>query len=88
LWENLGEKGSIHTSSWPAYDPEKIENKNVNIAIQVNGKLRETFSSPINLSDEEVISMAKETEGYKKWVGEAVPKKIIVVKNKVVNIVI
>lgn len=87
IWNMLGENGSIHHSSWPIYDPAKIMNKNVNIAVQINGKLRDVFEAPVDLTDEEAISRAKETEGYKKWIGEHAPKKIIVVKNKIVNIV-
>jgi leucyl-tRNA synthetase len=88
IWSNLGEKETMHKSSWPEYEEEKCKDKNVNIAVQINGKLRDTFVAEADLEDERVVEMAKSSEGYKKWVAEATPKKVIVVKNKVVNIVV
>ena len=85
---NSAKVQSIHTSTWPTYDENKIIEKTANIAVQVNGKLRDVFQTEANKNDEEVIRLAKETEGYKKWVGEAEAKKIIVVKNKIVNIIL
>lgn len=88
IWHNLGEKDPIHISTWPKYDENKIINKTVNIAVQVNGKLRDVFTAQTDLDDASVIELAKETEGYTKWVGDAQVKKTIVVKNKIVNVII
>jgi leucyl-tRNA synthetase len=88
IWNSLVEKNSIHTSTWPKYDENNIQNKTVNIAVQIGGKLRDMFTCVADLSDEELVNFAKNTEGYKKWVGDAEPKKIIVIKNKIVNIVL
>jgi leucyl-tRNA synthetase len=88
LWCILGEGKSIHLSTWPEYVVEKIVNKTVNIALQVNGKLREVFTTEVDKGDEEVIMLAKATEGYKKWIGKTEPKKVIVVKNKIVNVIV
>ncbi len=88
VWNNLGEQKSIHISEWPKYDEKKIVNKNVNIAVQVNGKLRDVFETETDSTDEKVIEIAKKTEGYKKWVGDSEPKKTIVVKNKIVNVIV
>ena len=90
IWNSLGEKKSIYLSEWPKYNPKKIINQNVNIALQVNGKLRDTFTCAVDLSDEEVKKLAENTEGYKKWIVEAKAqiRKVIIIKNKIVNIVI
>jgi leucyl-tRNA synthetase len=88
LWESIGNKDSIHTSLWPEYDENKIIDKKVKIAVQVNGKLRDVFETDTDSSDETLTKLAKDTEGYKKWVTDQVPKKIIIVKNKIVNIII
>ncbi len=90
IWHNLGEKKSIYLSTWPTFDSKKIINQNVNIALQINGKLRDTFTCSVDLGDEEVKKLAENTGGYKKWIIEAGVqiKKVIVVKNKIVNIVI
>ncbi len=89
IWESLSNTNySIHKTSWPKFDATKIVANTTNIAFQVNGKLRDSFACAVNLSDDEVIKLAKDLENYKKWVGEVAPKKIIVVKNKIVNIVL
>jgi len=88
LWSKIGESESIHSSLWPAFDETKAKLKSVNIAVQINGKLRDVFEIAVDTPDEEVIATAKKTQGYLKWVGEVVPKKIIVIKNKIVNIVL
>lgn len=80
----------IKNVAWPKWDAKKIQSKNVNIALQINGKLRDTFACAVDLGDEEVKKLAEQTEGYKKWIVEAGAqiRKVIVVKNKIVNIVV
>jgi len=80
---------------WPSYDENKIMSDVVNISFQINGKFREIFSAKIDLNDEEIKSLVKETDTYKKYIldtesgnKESEIKKIIIVKNKLVNIVI
>ena len=43
LWEALGEKYSVHTSAWPAFDPKYLEESEATIIVQINGKVRETL---------------------------------------------
>ncbi len=75
---------------WPMYDEAKIISNMVTLAVQINGKLRGTFEIGIDSPDEEVISALKAGEIYQKHVTELSlePKKIIVVKNKIVSIVL
>jgi leucyl-tRNA synthetase len=87
IWQNLGETESIHKADWPKYEEAKCISKEVNMVVQIGGKVRDMFVVPYDTSDEEVIKLAKSTEGYKKWVTEE-PKKIIVIKNKLVNVVL
>ncbi len=77
-------------SDWPTYDENKLVANTVNIALQINGKLRATFQAELNTDDEAVKELAKNTDAYKKYILEEKVeiKKIIVVKNKIVNIVI
>jgi leucyl-tRNA synthetase len=91
IWKNLGEKKSIHLSTWPKFDQKKTINKNITFAIQINGKVRGEFEGVVDMKDEDVVKLCKETETYKKWITEAgviEPRKIIVVKNKLVNVVV
>ncbi|MCX8513698.1 MAG: hypothetical protein ORN26_01520 [Candidatus Pacebacteria bacterium] len=59
---------------------------NVNIAFQVNGKLRDTISVPINSEQDYIMNIMTDRDSYKKYI-IAEPKKIIFVKNKIVNVV-
>lgn len=81
-------KEKLEFTIWPKWNAKKIQSKNVNIALQVNGKLRDTFLCDIDLSDEEVRGLAENTEGWKKWVVGSEIKKVIIIKNKIVNVVI
>lgn len=88
LWSELGNTTSIHLSEWPKYDESKTVDTEVTIALQVSGKLRDTFTIPVGLRDEEVHNLAKKTAGYEKYVGESQPKKVIVIQNKLINVVL
>ena len=88
LWKNLGETTSIHQSTWPMYDQSKLMESEVIMSVQINGKLRGTFVVPFNSEESVVVEAAKNTDGYKKYVENTEPKKIIVITNRLVNIVI
>jgi leucyl-tRNA synthetase len=73
---------------WPVYDDSKLIEKDVTISLQINGKLRGTCVVSFDSSDETVIEAVQSIENYKKYVGENTPKKTIVIKNRLVNVVI
>lgn len=88
LWSDLGEGGSIHTSSWPQYDSDKLQSHTHTIVVQVNGKVRGEIVVEATLSKEEVISLAKENEDVKKWIKDAKIVKEIYVPGRLVSIVL
>jgi leucyl-tRNA synthetase len=88
LWHNLGNTDSIHKESWPAYDESKLVESEATISLQINGKLRGTFIIPMGSDEKAVLEAAKSTDGYQKYVGEVEPKKVIIVENRLINIVI
>ena len=88
LWSEVVKEGSVHRASWPQFDQNKLVTAKVTIAFQVLGKLRGTIEVSRDAADEEVIELVKSHEMYQKYVGNQGFKKIIVVKNKIVNIVI
>jgi leucyl-tRNA synthetase len=88
LWSEFGNTTSVHLSTWPKHDETKMVDSEVVIVLQVSGKVRDTFASLPESSDEEVHILAKRTVGYQKYVGEIKPKKIIVIKNKLINVVL
>lgn len=88
LWQELGNKESIFKSVWPKYDEKLLINEVVTIAVQVNGKMRDTFEMNSDASEEEIKSTALARPTTQKWIEEKEIKKIIVVKGKIINIVI
>ena len=83
---NLGDK--ICNSSWPEYDEEKTINQTLEIAIQVNGKLRGTIEINKDSSKEKILKIAKENENVKKHIEGKEIIKEIVVPGKIVNFVV
>jgi len=88
LWGQLGNKGSIHNEPWPEYDPEKIKDEKVRMVVQINGKVRSKIEVNTDAAEDYVKEVALRDEKIKKWLEGKTPKKIIVVPNRVVNIVI
>jgi len=88
LWEQLGNDSLIQNEKWPEYDENLTKDNTHTIALQVNGKVRSEIEIEDCLSEEEIKNLALQDEVVKKWVGENEPKKIIYVKNRLVNIVV
>jgi len=88
LWEALGNKESIFKSSWPSYDEKLLVNETATIAVQVNGKLRDTFEIAAQASEEEIKKTALAQNNIQKWIDGQEIKKVIVIKGRLVNIVI
>ena len=88
MWEKLGHNDTIAYEPWPTYDPNKLENLTIKIAVSVNGKLRATIDVNKDSDDEEVKAIALKQENVQKFIEGHEIKKIIVVKNKIVNIVV
>jgi len=88
LWSRLGHEGSVFDSAWPKYDAVKTLVDTVIIVLQVNGKIRDKLEVPIGLSREDLEKFAASSERVQKHIAGAVVKKIIVVPNKLVNVVV
>jgi leucyl-tRNA synthetase len=87
-WALFGEQGMIADASWPAFDPALLIDDQVTIAVQVNGKLRDTISVPRGLERAAVEELALASENVQRQLGGATPRKVIVVPDRLVNIVI
>ena len=86
LWQLIGNTQSVFLSSWPTYNKEMMKDSNVCIAIQINGKTKDTLDIDVNMSKEQVISAAVEKLGSKLDGADII--KEIYVPSKIVNIVI
>lgn len=87
IWEMLGHKDLIDFEAWPTYDESKIVLDTIKVAVSVNGKLRATIDVKPDLSDKEMEDIALTQEAVQRHTEGKTIKKIIVVKNKIVNIV-
>ena len=89
LWSKLGNKESIFKSAqWVKYDEKLTVTNEVEIVVQVNGKIRAKFNAPTNSNESELKSMAHSESNVKLYVDGKKIIKEIVVKNKLVNIVV
>ena len=88
LWELFEEKESIHLQEWPKYNPELIKEKEIQLVIQINGKLRDQVKVSADISEDEAKKIALESEKVQKWIEGKEIRKIIFVKGKLVNVVV
>jgi len=87
LWQRLGGESLLADQPWPVAEPELIRDEQVTIAVQVNGKLRGTLEIARDLDKAAVESAALELPQVARWLEGQSPRKVIVVPNRIVNIV-
>jgi leucyl-tRNA synthetase len=88
LWQRLGEKDSLAYAQWPKYDPALTKLETITIAIQVNGKLRDKLEVDAEISKEEMLSLAKQSEKVAPYLeGKNIVREIAVPK-RLVNFVV
>ena len=87
LWKQLGHKKSISTAEFPVFDPKKLVESTKNYPISFNGKMRFTLELSLDLSKEEIEKMVMKHEKTILQLEGRVPKKVIIVPGKIVNIV-
>jgi leucyl-tRNA synthetase len=87
LWEFHGKPYSIHQQNWPEVDVEAASEELIILIVQVDGKLRDRITVPVDISDEDAKTAALESEAIKKFLGGKSPRKVIVVPRRLVNIV-
>ena len=87
MWSLLGHKDTIAFENWPTYDESKLVMNTIKMAVSVNGKPRATIEVPLDMDEEELKKIALSQEGVVRNTEGKEIKKIIVVKNKIINIV-
>ncbi len=90
LWEELGfieQFGDLIDAPWPEVEADALKVDTVKLVVQVNGKLRGEISVPADASKDAIEAAALANEDVKRFVGEATVRKIIIVPNKLVNVV-
>ena len=74
--------------SWPAYDEAKTIDANVEMAVQVNGKLKGTINVPVDSDEQTVMEAVKAVEKVQKAIDGMAIVKTILVKNKLINLIV
>lgn len=87
IWEVLGHNESVSKAPCPTYDEDLTVDKQIEIVIQINGKVREKAIIPVDLSKEELETLALENETIKQELEGKTIRKVIAVPNRLVNIV-
>ncbi|WP_281164762.1 leucine--tRNA ligase [Liquorilactobacillus sicerae] len=88
LWTKLGHVGTITYEAWPTYDEAKLVKDEVQVVVQVNGKVRQHLTVAKDMSKEELQQLALNADHVKKAIGDKKVVKIIVVPNKLVSVVV
>jgi len=88
LWQKVGNKKSIHLESWPEFNKHLIEDEEIELLIQINGKLRDKIMMRKGVVQGEVEKLVLARERVVEFVGSHKPKKIIFVQDKLINIVV
>lgn len=86
-WAALGETGMVIDAQWPSFDPAMLIDEEVTLAVQVNGKLRDTLSAPRGLDRAAAEALALSSDKVQRQLGGVAPRKVIVVPDRLVNIV-
>jgi leucyl-tRNA synthetase len=86
-WAELGETTMIAEAAWPSFDPALLVDEQVTLAVQVNGKLRDTLNAPRGLERAAAEALALASDKVQRQLAGASPRKVIVVPDRLVNIV-
>jgi len=88
LWNALGCKESLIDAAWPQSDPEALEQSEIEIVVQVNGKLRSKIVVPKAADQKQIESLALANEKIQQYIEGKITRKIIVIPGRLVNIVV
>ena len=88
LWTKLGLEGSVHYADWPVYDPTLEQDEGVEMAVQVNGKLRGMIHMPTNAREPSVRAAAEALDSVNRHLEGKQVVKVILVPNRTINYVV
>jgi len=91
LWQQLGyaaQYGELIDAPWPVVDEEALRQDEVELVLQVNGKHRGAIRVPASAARDEIERIAVSSEAFRKFAGDAAPKKVVVVPGRLVNLVV
>ena len=83
----LKNKKSIHLESWPEYDKKLLEEEKIQLVVQVNGKVRDTIIIDRGLDENQARFLALASEKIKSHISDSEVKKVVYVKDRLINLV-
>ncbi len=88
LWHEIGREGSIHQQDWPTYEEAALAVDEVELAVQVNGKVRDKLTVPVAIDNDELQALAMALPKVQEFTNGKTVVKVIVIPKKIVNIVV
>lgn len=88
LWQQIGKTGSVHLQDWPSYDPDALVLDKIELAVQINGKLRTRIQISSTANKEEIEQQVLEHERVQAFTQGKEIRKVIVIPGKLVNVVV
>jgi len=88
LWQTLGHESTLAYEPWPEVDPQYLTQETYTLVVQVNGKLRDRFEVPVDVTEEAVIELAYGREKLQPWLADKTVVKSVFVPKKLLNFVV
>ena len=88
MWAQMEHSGTTHQTAWPEYNEAFLKADEIEIVVQVNGKVRQKLSVPSGIDEESLKTQSLEDPRIQEWTNGKEVKKVIVVPKKLVNIVV
>jgi leucyl-tRNA synthetase len=88
VWHRLGGPYSVHSQEWPSYDPAALKGQEVEIVVQVNGRLRGRFEGRFDLTKEEALNTALSLPEVTRHLGDNLPREVFYVPGRLLNLVL
>ncbi len=88
LWHRLGGEFSVHQQAWPSFDPALTVEETVELAVQINGKVRDRLETAVDADEETVMAMAMASSRVQDGIGDKQVRKVIYVPGRILNIVV
>src|SRR5690606_7920158 len=89
LWhEALGREGSVHQAAWPDLDPDALQREEIEVVVQVNGKLRDRLVVPVDVDEDTLRERATALPRVRQFIDGRQIQRVIVVPGRLVNVVV
>jgi leucyl-tRNA synthetase len=88
LWQTMGGPGSIHHQPWPVFDPKALVVAEVEVVVQINGKVRGRIIVPVGTGQEELLALARQERKIRDYLEQGEVRKVILIPDKLLNLVV